>query len=101
MPALSATSTTLPSRVLVGRGSLLDFLRKELAPYPGRGIATCRIVIACVGVLVLCMSLRVPDAHLAVWVVFKIALEESGETLLAGVAALVTLTIAIGLALIL
>jgi multidrug resistance protein MdtO len=101
MAALSATSTTQPSRVLVERGSLLDFLRQELAPYPGRRMATCRIVIACVVVLVLCMTLRVPEAYLAVWVVFKIALEESGETLLAGVAALVTITIGISLALVL
>jgi hypothetical protein len=41
------------------------------------------------------MTLRVPEAHLAVWVVFKIALEESGETPLAGGAALVTITIGI------
>ncbi len=64
-------------------------------------MATCRIVVACVVVLVLCMTLRVPEAHLAVWVVFKIALEESGETLLTGIVALVAITVALVLALVL
>jgi len=77
------------------------FLRRELARVSGRATATLRIAVACVAVLVLCMTLRVPEAHLAVWVVFKIALEESGETLLAGVVALVALTIGIALALVL
>jgi multidrug resistance protein MdtO len=99
MAAFPAASTTQPSRVLRERTSLLDFLRRELAPFPGRGLATCRIVVACVVVLVVCMTLRVPEAHLAVWVVFKIALEESGETLLTGIVALVAITVAIVLAL--
>ena len=81
--------------------SLIAFLRRELAPFPGRGIATCRIVVACVVAVVLCMTLRVPDAYLAVWVVFKIALEESGETLLTGILCLATLTLAVAVSLVL
>ena len=80
---------------------LIAFLRRELAPFPGRGIATCRIVVACVVTLVLCMTLRVPDAYLAVWVVFKIALEEPGETLLTGILCMATLTLAIAISLVL
>ncbi len=80
---------------------LLAFLRRELAPFPGRATATLRITVACVAVLILCMTLRVPEAYLSVWVVFKIALEESGETLLTGVAALIALTVGISLSLIL
>jgi multidrug resistance protein MdtO len=101
MAASAAASTTQTSGTLIERNSLVDFLRRELAPFPGRGVATCRIVVACVVVLVLCMTLRVPEAHLAVWVVFRIALEESGETLLTGVIALVAITVAIILALVL
>src|SRR5262249_22167306 len=99
MAAFPAASTTQPSRALGERTSLLDFLRRELAPFPGSGLAMWRIVVACVVVLVLCMTLRVPEAHLAVWVVFKIALEESGETLLTGIVALLAITVAIVLAL--
>ena len=53
------------------RATLLAFLRRELAPFPGRAIGTLRIVIACVVVLVLCMTLQVPEAYLAVWVVLR------------------------------
>jgi len=101
MAASLTASTAQPGRMSRERRSLLDFLRRELAPYPGRGVATCRIVVACVVVLVLCETLRVPEAHLAVWVVFKVALEESGETLLTGVVALIAITVAIVLSLVL
>src|SRR5262245_32840207 len=88
-----------PGLVLGARVSLLEFLRRELAPYPGRGVATLRIVVACVVVAVLCMTLRVPEAHLATWVVFKVSLEEPGESLLTGVVGLATITVAIALSL--
>jgi len=96
-----AATTASQGRVLAQPSVLVAFLRRELAPFPGRATAALRIAVACVAVLVLCMTLRVPEAHLAVWVVFKIALEESGETLLAGVVALVALTVGIALALVL
>ena len=80
---------------------LFEFLRRELAPYPGRWIATGRITVACTAALILCMTWRVPEAHLAVWVVFKVALEETGETLLTGIAGLAALTLAIGASLVL
>ena len=52
-----------PARAaLERRDGLLAFLRRELAPFPGRGVATARITVACVVVLVLCMTLRVPEA---------------------------------------
>ncbi len=98
MTASPAAAAASRGRVLAQPSVLVAFLRRELAPFPGRATATLRIAVACVAVLVLCMTLRVPEAHLAVWVVFKIALEESGETLLAGVVALVALTIGIALA---
>ena len=79
---------------------LLAFLRRELAPLPGRAIGTVRIVIACVVTLVLCMALQVPDAHLAVWVALRVVTEEAGETLLFGVLALLALTIALAMSLV-
>ena len=69
--------------------------------FPGRAIGTVRIVIACVVVLVLCMALRVPEAHLAVWVVLRLAMEEASETLLFGVVALIALTIGLAISLVL
>jgi multidrug resistance protein MdtO len=93
LPALSAT---LPERM-----PLLRFLRTELAPFPGRAIATFRVVVACATVLVLCMALRIPEAHLAVWVVTRVAMEDSSESLLTGIVFLVALTFGVGLALVL
>ena len=78
-------------------GPFLEFLRQELAPYPGRGVATLRIVIGCVVVLVLCMTLRVPEAYLAVWAVVRMAMEESRKTLLTGAVMLLALTIGLAL----
>jgi multidrug resistance protein MdtO len=72
---------------------LIEFLRRELAPLPGRAIGTVRIVISCVVTLVLCMALQVPEAHLAVWVALRVVTEEAGATLLFGVVALLALTI--------
>ena len=84
MMASPAAATASRSRVRARRDALLAFLRRELAPFPGRATATLRITVACVVILVLCMTLRMPEAYLSVWIVFKIALEESGETLLTG-----------------
>ncbi|MCW5892631.1 MAG: FUSC family protein [bacterium] len=86
-----AETTRLPTQP----SRLLEFLRAELAPLPGRGLGTVRIVVACVVTLVLCMALQVPEAHLAVWVALRTATEEAGETLLFGVLALLALTIGI------
>jgi multidrug resistance protein MdtO len=80
---------------------LWRFLRAELAPFPGRGIATVRVVVACVVVLVLCMALRIPEPHLAVWVVTRVAMEESSESLLTGILFVIALTFGLALPLVL
>ena len=101
MPGVQTASLSLPTHGPSGRPPLFDFLRKELAPFPGRAIATCRVVIACVVVLVLCMALRIPEPHLAVWVVTRVAMEESSESLLTGVVFLVALTVGLAIPLVL
>src|SRR5262245_46867834 len=80
---------------------LLAFLRRELAPLPGRAIGTVRTVIACVVTVVLCMALQVPEAHLSAWVALRVVTEEAGETLLYGVLTLLGLTIALAMSLLL
>lgn len=82
-------------------GALVDFLRRELAPFPGRAAATFRVVVGCVIALVLCMTLRVPEAHLTVWLVTRFAMEESSQTLLTGIVFLVALTVGLAIALVL
>src|SRR5262249_13143995 len=51
--------------------------------------------------LVLCMTLQIPEAHLSVWVVTRVAMEESSESLLTGLVFLVALTVGIALPLVL
>jgi len=80
---------------------LFEFLRRELAPLPGRAIGTVRTVIACVVTVVLCMALQVPEAHLSAWMALRVVTEEAGETLLFGVVALLALTIGLAMSLVL
>jgi multidrug resistance protein MdtO len=100
MPA-QTVSFPLPARMVSERIPLLHFLRTELAPFPGRAIATFRVVVACSVVLVLCMTLRIPEPHLAVWVVTRVAMEESSESLLTGLVFLIALTIGVAIPLVL
>src|SRR5215813_15642971 len=93
-------SLPLPVRTWSERIPLLHFLRAELAPFPGRAIGTVRVVVACVVVLALCMTLRIPDAHLSVWVVTRVAMEDSAESLLTGLVFLIALTLGIALAIV-
>src|SRR5262249_27935387 len=93
-------SLPLPVRTWSERIPLLHFLRAELAPFPGRAIGTVRVVVACVVVLALCMTLRIPEAHLSVWVVTRVAMEDSAESLLTGLVFLIALTLGIALPLV-
>jgi hypothetical protein len=77
MPPDQAASLSQPTRTLPERIELLRFLRRELAPFPGRAVATFRTVVACVTVLWLCMALRVPSAYLAVFMVVRFAAGEA------------------------
>src|SRR5882724_10152064 len=100
MPAQTASFALIESRP-AERIPLLHFLRTELAPFPGRAIGTVRVVIACVVVLVVCMTLRIPEPHLTVWVVTRVAMEESSESLLTGLVFLVALTVGLAIPLVL
>ncbi len=94
-------SLPAPVRTLPDGIPLLRFLRAELAPFPGRAIATVRVVVACSVVLLLCMTLRIPEAHLAVWVVTRVAMEDSSESLLTGLVFLVALTVGLAVPIVL
>jgi outer membrane protein TolC/uncharacterized membrane protein YccC len=101
MTASTIAATASGNQLRVRWNALLAFLRRELAPFPGRGIATLRITVASVVVLVICMALRVPEAYLSVWIVLRMATEESGEMLLTGALAVIALTVSLALALVL
>jgi multidrug resistance protein MdtO len=57
-----------------------DFLKKELAPYPGRGFMVARMVIAATITMVLIMTFRVPGGATGPLYAFMISREDLGST---------------------
>lgn len=60
---------------------LRDFLRKELAPYPGRGMLVARMVVAVSIVMILTMTLRIPDGAFGAMYALMISRENPKATL--------------------
>ena len=63
----------------------LDWLRRELAPAPGRAAVTARIVVTVVLVIVISMALQIPEAVLSAYMVFFVTKENKVVTTLVGV----------------
>lgn len=74
----------------------MNWLWRELAPFPGRTVATCRIVIAAVLVVIISMTLEVPEAALSVFLVLFVSRQNKTATILTGVLLSLGATIAIG-----
>lgn len=79
MSALSESSSLLDRRV----AWLLELLREELAPYPGRATVVARIVVSTVIVMVLVMTFQIPGAALAGYYAMILS-RESPQATLAG-----------------
>ena len=56
-----ATTTTNFQATSPSRGWFADFLKQELAPYPGRGSTVARIVISSTLVMLIVMIFRIPN----------------------------------------
>ncbi|HTZ90520.1 MAG TPA: FUSC family protein [Alloacidobacterium sp.] len=69
-----------------------DFLKGELAPYPGRGVMVARIVIAATITMILTMTFRVPGGAIGAIIAFVISREN--------LAATAKFTVSVGMALI-
>jgi multidrug resistance protein MdtO len=63
----------------------LAFLKAELAPLPGRGRASLRIVAACLAATGLTMGLHAPHGDWIVWTIFHVNSEDAGASLIHGV----------------
>jgi uncharacterized membrane protein YccC len=77
------------------RPGWLDWLRRELAPHPGRGAMTLRIVVTVSLVVVISMALRVPEAAISAYMVFFVTKENKAVTTLVGIMLILGVTIAI------
>ena len=78
--------------------ALLDFLRRELLPTPGRGGATVRITLACLITVALVMMFRIPNSLLAFVLIMLVTQEDTAATVLASVLGWITLTLSIATA---
>src|ERR1700712_759361 len=77
MSALHESASSLDR----GFGSLMNLLREELAPYPGRFAIVARIVVSSVTVMLLVMTFHVPGAALAGYYTLLLSRESPRATL--------------------
>ncbi|HLZ66992.1 MAG TPA: FUSC family protein [Aliidongia sp.] len=81
------------------RATLLDFLREELAPRPGRLAAVARISACCALVVAIAMLYQIPLPAYSAYAVFLLGSREMASTLLTGIVAVLAFTIAVMLSL--
>jgi multidrug resistance protein MdtO len=81
------------------RITLLDFLRGELAPRPGRMRAVWRITAGCVAIVVFGMVFRLPIIGYSVYIVFMVSREEAASSLITGLGGVIAVSIAVALSL--
>ena len=60
--------------------SLLEFLRRELAPTPGRGSATFRLTLACLAATIPILTHRIPHALIVMILMYLITQEDTAAT---------------------
>ncbi|HEX9420094.1 MAG TPA: hypothetical protein VGA81_13655, partial [Methylomirabilota bacterium] len=77
----------------------VTFLRRELAPTPGRGAATFRLTLACLIATVPILTHRIPFGLVVMVVMYLITQEDTAATLLGSILGAVGVTISLGLAL--
>ena len=78
---------------------LLDFLRRELAPTPGRLGATLRLTLACTAATVPIMIHHIPHGLVVMIVIYLITKEDTTATVLGSVLAVLGTTLGFALAL--
>jgi multidrug resistance protein MdtO len=76
-----------------------DFLRRELAPTPGRGSATFRLTLACVIATIPILTHRIPHALVVMVVIYLVTQEDTAATLMGSVLGVVGVTVGLGAAL--
>jgi len=83
----------------VTAAGFVDFLRRELAPTPGRGGATFRLTLACVIATIPILTHHIPHALVALIMTYLITQEDTAATLLGSILGLAGATLGLGSAL--
>jgi multidrug resistance protein MdtO len=79
--------------------SLLEFLRRELAPTPGRGSKTFRLTLACLAATIPILTHHIPHGLLAMILMYLITQEDTAATVIGSILGVIGLTLGLGLAL--
>ena len=79
--------------------ALIEFLRRELAPTPGRGSATFRLTLACLAATIPILTHHIPEGLLVMIVMYLITQEDTAATLIGSVLGVIGVTIGLGLGL--
>lgn len=79
--------------------ALLEFLRRELAPTPGRGSKTFRLTLACLVATIPILTHHIPHGLVVMIVMYLITQEDTAATLIGSILGVVGVTIGLGLAL--
>ncbi len=85
----------------VHRPDWLAWLRRELAPFPGREAMVLRLVVTVVLVTISSMSLQVPETALSAFMVFFVTKENRVLTALTGILMILGVTLALAASLVL
>src|SRR5262249_3528369 len=79
--------------------NFVEFLRRELAPTPGRGSATFRLTLACLIATIPVLTHRIPHALIIMIMMYLVAQEDSAATLIGSILGVIGVTVGVGLAL--
>jgi multidrug resistance protein MdtO len=83
----------------VTAAAVVGFLRRELAPTPGRGHATFRLTVACLIATIPILTHRIPFGLVVMILMYLITQEDTSTTLLGSVLGVVGVTVSLGVAL--
>ncbi|HWT79997.1 MAG TPA: FUSC family protein, partial [Candidatus Methylomirabilis sp.] len=76
--------------------ALLELLRRELRPTPGRAAAALRLTLACVAATIPIMTHHIPHGLVVMIVMYLITREDTSTTLLGSILGLIGATIGLG-----
>jgi multidrug resistance protein MdtO len=79
--------------------SLIEFLRRELAPTPGRGSKTFRLTLACLAASIPILTHHIPHGLIVMILMYLITQEDTAATIIGSILGVVGVTIGLGLAL--
>src|SRR4029453_8524895 len=86
------------TREPVTGAAFVEFLRRELAPTPGRGGATFRLTLACVIATIPVLTHRIPHALVVMIMMYLITQEDTAATSLGSILGLAGATLGLGAA---